>query len=358
MRNVLALSLVAALGGCVAAHPTDKLLKQQPELLPVTDISRALRDLPPPVRPVPIAVYNFGDQTGQHKPNETFAEYSMAVTQGALAMLVRALSEAGGGRWFTVVERENVDQLLRERQIIRTVRDEYRPPDGPPLPDVLDPLLYPGVLVMGGVTAFESNTLTGGAGARYMGIGGNTDYRLDSVTIDLRVVSVRNGRVYSTVSANKSIYSVLLQAGVFKIFGTNNLLEAEVGYTRNEPSQLAVRQAIEKAVYGMVVEGSLTGLWQFADAGRGKQVQSGYLAERNGDAIMASATVSDAIPNVPQPTGPAAPAVLKDERQLLDQQPTPETGSSSQFQSGFGPAGPLPSGAARNVQQQQRSTNN
>ena len=204
---------------------------------------------------------------------------------------------------------------------------------------------------MGGVTAFESNTLTGGAGARYMGIGGNTDYRLDSVTIDLRVVSVRNGRVYSTVSASKSIYSVLLQAGVFKIFGTNNLLEAEVGYTRNEPSQLAVRQAIEKAIYGMVIEGSLTGLWQFADAGRGKQVQS------NSRGAQWRRTRSPWRWRA-QPAGPAAPAVLKDERQLLDQQPAPEASGSTGFQSGFGPAGPLPSGAARNVEQQQRSTNN
>ena len=45
-------------------------------------------------------------------------------------------------------------------------------------------------------------------------------------------------------------------------------------------------------------------------------------------------------------------------RQLLDQQPVPDTGSASPFQSGFGPAGPLPSSAARNLQQQQRSTNN
>ena len=158
---------------------------------------------------------------------------------------------------------------------------------------------------MGGVTAFEFNTLTGGAGARYVGIGGNTDYRLDSVTIDLRVVSVRNGRVYSTVAASKSIYSVLLQAGVFKIFGTNNLLEAEVGYTRNEPSQLAVRQAIEKAIYGMVMKGSLTGLWQFADAGRGKQVQSQ-------PSRGAPATPSSPAPwrrTRSQPAGPAAPAV-------------------------------------------------
>ncbi len=355
MRTVWILPLLAALAGCAVS---DKVLEQQPQLLTVTDIGRALRDLPPPVRPVPIAVYNFGDLTGQNKPNETFAEYSRAVTQGALAMLMRALSEAGGGRWFTVVERENVEQLLRERQIIRTVRDEYRRPDGQKLPDVLDPLLYPGVLVMGGVTAYESNTVTAGAGLRYMGIGGNTDYRLDSVTIDLRVVSVRNGRVFSTVSAQKSIYSILLQSGIFKIFGNNNLLEAEAGFTRNEPSQLAVRQAIEKAVYGMVMEGANAGLWQFADAGAGRRLQADYLVERNGDGIVVGSAGSNEIPSAAQPTGPAAPAVLKDERELLQEQPVQAPSAPTQPLSGNSPAGPLPSGAARNQLQLQRSINN
>jgi hypothetical protein len=217
-------------------------------------------------------------------------------------------------------------------------------------------LLYPGVLVMGGITAFESNTVTAGAGARYMGVGGNTDYRLDSVTVDLRVVSVRNGRVFSPISASKSIYSILLQGGVFKIFGTNNLLEAEAGFTRNEPTQLAVRQAIEKAVLGMVVEGSLNGLWQFADKAASRDLVQRYLAERNGVVRVADAGGAG-IAAVPEPTGPAAPALLKEERRLLDQPPpsASESGAPGSFRSGYGPAGPLPSGAAGNQIQLQRS---
>ena len=78
-----------------------------------------------------------------------------------------------------MVERANVDQLLRERQIIRTVRDEYRRPDGEPLPDLLDPLLYPSLVMAGSAS---SRTMSPAAPARYMGIGGDTDYRLDSVT--------------------------------------------------------------------------------------------------------------------------------------------------------------------------------
>lgn len=354
MRQILALPIVAALAGCTAS---DAVLKQQPQLLATTDISRTLRALPPPLRPVPIAVYGFGDLTGQNKPNEAFAEYSRAVTQGALSMLVRALNEAGGGRWFTVVERESIDQLLRERQIIRSVRDEYRQPSGQQLPDVLDPLLYPGVLVMGGITAYEANNTTAGAGLRYMGIGGNTDYRLDSVTVDLRVVSVRNGRVFSTVSASKTIYSILLQSGIFKIFGNNNLLEAEAGFTRNEPTQLAVRQAIEKAVYGMVMEGTVAGLWQFAEAKVSRDLVAGYLAERNGDGTVVASAGSTEIPEVPQPSGPAAPALLKDERQLLNAPAAPATTEPSQPEAGLSPAGPLPSSRAGNVIQLQRSLN-
>ncbi len=354
MRLILAMPIMAALAGCAVS---DAALQQPPQLLETTGISRTLRTLPPPLRPVPIAVYGFGDLTGQNKPNETFAEYSRAVTQGALPMLVRALNEAGGGRWFTVVERESVDQLLRERQIIRAVRDEYRQPTGQKLPDVLDPLLYPGVLVMGGITAYESNNTTAGAGLRYMGIGGNTDYRLDSVTVDLRVVSVRNGRVFSTVSASKTIYSILLQSGVFKIFGNNNLLEAEAGFTRNEPTQLAVRQAIEKAVYGMVMEGTVAGLWQFAEPQTSRKLVAGYLAERDGDgAVMASAGTAE-ISAVPQPTGPAAPALLKDERQLLETPAAPAASGPSQPEAGLSPAGPLPSSKAGNVIQLQRSLN-
>lgn len=210
---------------------------------------------------------------------------------------------------------------------------------------------------MGGITAYEANNTTAGAGLRYMGIGGNTDYRLDSVTVDLRVVSVRNGRVFSTVSASKTIYSILLQSGVFKIFGNNNLLEAEAGFTRNEPTQLAVRQAIEKAVYGMVMEGTVAGLWQFAEPQTSRKLVAGYLAERDGDgAVMASAGTAE-ISAVPQPTGPAAPALLKDERQLLETPAAPAANGPSQPEAGLSPAGPLPSSKAGNVIQLQRSLN-
>lgn len=76
---------------------------------------KKLKDFAPPERKVEIAVYQFVDQTGQRKPSDNLASLSTAVTQGAGTWLVQALKTAGKGEWFTVVERMQLDQLLKER---------------------------------------------------------------------------------------------------------------------------------------------------------------------------------------------------------------------------------------------------
>src|SRR3546814_3021875 len=89
-------------------------------LFPYTTLFRS-----PPERQVAIAVYGFTDQTGQFKPTEAGQTLSRAVTQGAGAMLVKALQDAGKRKWFTIVERERLDNLLKERQIITEMRKRY-----------------------------------------------------------------------------------------------------------------------------------------------------------------------------------------------------------------------------------------
>ena len=87
--------------------------------------SEKLRNLPPPNAPVAVAVYGYGDQTGQMKPiaqGPNVQTLSRAVTQGATSILMKALQDAGNGRWFTVVERERLDNLLKERRIIADMR--------------------------------------------------------------------------------------------------------------------------------------------------------------------------------------------------------------------------------------------
>jgi curli production assembly/transport component CsgG len=141
-----------------------------------TQTQLLLNDLPPPERQVAIAVYGFTDQTGQFKPSDTGQTLSRAVTQGASSMLVKALQDAGNRNWFTIVERERLDNLLKERQIIREMRQRYLGEEQINT-KALPALLFAGVLLEGGIVGYDTNTVTGGAGAAFLGIGARQEYR-------------------------------------------------------------------------------------------------------------------------------------------------------------------------------------
>ena len=246
-----------------------------------TQTQLLLNDLPAPERQVAIAVYGFTDQTGQFKPNEAGQTLSRAVTQGAGSMLVKALQEAGNRNWFTIVERERLDNLLKERQIIREMRQRYLGEEEINT-QALPALLFAGVLIEGGIVGYDTNTLTGGAGAAFLGIGARQEYRQDTVTVYLRAVSVRTGEVLTNVTASKTIASQALGASAFKFVAFKELLEAEAGFTTNEPDQVALQQAIEKAVYGLIMEGEELDLWRFADKQKASPMIASYRAERDG----------------------------------------------------------------------------
>lgn len=246
-----------------------------------TETQRMLEAIPPPQRPVAIAVYDFTDQTGQFKPTENTQTLSRAITQGAASILVKALQDAGDRSWFTIVERENLKNLLNEREIIREMRSRYLG-EKDVNPQALPALLFAGVLLEGGIIGYDTNTVTGGAGAAFLGIGGHTDYRQDTVTVYLRAVSVRTGEVLTTVTASKTIASKAIDGNAFKFVAFKKLLEAEAGVTTNEPEQVALQQAIEKAVYGLVMEGTELKLWSFADPKAGYPLVYRYEQERDG----------------------------------------------------------------------------
>jgi curli production assembly/transport component CsgG len=247
-----------------------------------TETQRLLEAVPAPQRPIAIAVYDFTDQTGQFKPETTTQTLSRAVTQGASSILVKALQDTGDRQWFTIVERENLKDLLSERQIIREMRERYLG-EKDINPQALPALLFAGVLLEGGIISYDTNTVTGGAGAAFLGIGGHADYRQDTVTVYLRAVSVRTGEVLTTVTASKTIASKAISGSAFKFVAFKELLEAEAGITTNEPDHLALQQAIEKAVYGLVMEGVELKLWNFADPKAGWPLLWRYQQERDGN---------------------------------------------------------------------------
>jgi curli production assembly/transport component CsgG len=239
-----------------------------------------LLKLPPPKARLDAAVFRFLDQTGQHKPNDNFAEYSFAVTQGATNLMIKAMHDAGAGSWFRVIERANIGDLLQERQIIRANRIEYAKPGSPP--QVLAPLLNAGIIFQGAIVGYDSNTVTGGAGANYLGIGASIQYRKDTVTVALRAVSTLTGEVLTAVECSKTVFSTLLDASIFKFVDFNKLLQVELGFSTNEPVTLCVTQAIELAVYATIMEGALKGYWGFEDDAAQARLTEDYLKTRGG----------------------------------------------------------------------------
>lgn len=171
--------------------------------------------LKPIIKPV-VAVYPlaFTDQTGQRKSNSEFALFSTAITQQPNALLIRALKHAGNGDFFTVVERVGLDNLTKERQLIRSAREQSSSEEDKK--KVLRPLLFAGVLIEGAVISYESNLATGGIGARYLGIGSSIQYREDSVAVTLRMVSVATGEILIEVMTEKTIFSYGKSEDVFR----------------------------------------------------------------------------------------------------------------------------------------------
>lgn len=269
-----ALGMLALLGGCAVSHPPSEV-KANAQLTPITPITQDLLNLPEPKGKVAVAVYGFRDHTGQYKPAPD-SSFSTAVTQGAASMLVKALKDSG---WFIPVERENLQNLLTERKIVRAL--EMPQPAGTP-PVQIPPLVAASVLIEGGVIAYESNVRTGGAGARFLGVGLSTQYRVDQVTINLRSVDIRGGQILQSVSTTKTIYSYEIRPSVFKFVNVKDLLELEAGITRNEPAQLCVSEAIEAGVVHLIAQGLKAGNWALKDPGDWYQpVLQRYLTDRD-----------------------------------------------------------------------------
>ena len=210
--------------------------------------------------PMVVAVYGFYDKTGQRKASPQVAQLSSAVTQGGETYLIKALQEAGGGSWFKVVERVGLENLMKERQMIRQMREIYDGQNAKPLP----PMLFAGVLMEGGIVGYDSNTITGGSGMRILGIGPQTSYQSDMITVSLRVVSVTTGEVLVSTTTTKTVYSYMDKLGVLRFVeeGTK-AIEAEVGMGVNESGNRATSMAIQAAVVEMIREGQKKGYWDY-----------------------------------------------------------------------------------------------
>lgn len=289
-RAAFGLAMATALSGCENAL-NNVYAESPPRVVEITAQNRALREMPPPTRRQIVAVYDFPDLTGQYKERENIQSLSRAVTQGGSPMLIKALQDAGERRWFTVLDRSALQDLLRERQIVTEMRRIYRG-ETEIDPSALGPMTHAGIILQGGIVGYDSNTQTGGWGARYLGIGGDKQWKLDVVTVSLRAVSTETGEVLASVLVEKPLASASLRGSVFRYVALDELLEVEAGVAANEPRQVAVQQAIEKAVTALIVEGAELGIWHFADRAAGARHIARYRAEKYaGDTPLTAATI-------------------------------------------------------------------
>ena len=269
MKFIFAIISTIILSGC-AMGPSLKVLDELDDspVKQVSPIKDRLEEVPPlDGELITIAVYQFLDKTGQRKPADNIANLSSAVTQGSEVWVIKALQDVGKGTWFQVVERVGMDNLIKERQLIRNTREVYEK-DSPEGPTPLKPMIFAGLILEGGVVGYDSNTAVGGIGARYLGVGAQTEYRIDTVTVVMRIVSVNTGKVLMSVATEKSIASYRSGADVFKFLdlGTK-LIETESGFSVNEPTNYAVRAAIEQGIIELIYEGVEKGLWKFNNKG-------------------------------------------------------------------------------------------
>ena len=227
-----------------------------------TLINKELANIGKPFIKPTIAVYptSFTDQTGQRRSNSSYASFSTAITQAPHAYLIRALKHASDGEFFDVVERVGLDNLTKERQLIRSTRKDFKENK-----DLL-PLTFAGLLMEGGVIGYESNIKSGGLGARYLGIGSTKEYRQDIVTVSLRTVSVSTGKVLTEVLTTKSILSVAISQDAFRFVSNDTeLVEIENGMVENESVNIALQNAIETAVLETIQLGLKKNLWSIID---------------------------------------------------------------------------------------------
>ena len=261
LQSILGFALLCILFSC-NAYFNQPLKVREAKVGETTPKTKLFRDLPSPEAPIVVAVYKFRDQTGQYKLTEYGSSWSTVVTQGATSILIKALEESN---WFIPIERESLSNLLNERKIVRSSRASSEQQAGDSGGD-LPPMLFAGIILEGGIISYDYNILTGGIGARYLGIGGNVDYREDRISIYLRAVSTNSGRILKSIYTTKSILSQQINGSIFKYVKPTSLFEFETGFTYNEPTDIAVKEAIEKAVQDLILHGissrsGQSGIW-------------------------------------------------------------------------------------------------
>jgi len=259
MNKLLLNSLLGVtflLSGCASFQETGA---NKPPIVAPTPLINKLNKLPElDGEPIYIGVNSFKDLTGARKQSDNYASFSAAVTQGGEAWLIESLLDSNG--WFKVLERGQLDTVMRERALVQQTREDFTDDDD----TGLKPLLFAGLLIHGGIIGYDTNQVSGGIGASYLGIGAHEQHRKDVVTVSLRFVSTLTSEILLSSTVSKTIYSTAVGSDVFKFVNDAlDPLEIEIGFAKNELVSVATRAAIDLAIVDLIEKGEKKEMWKF-----------------------------------------------------------------------------------------------
>lgn len=193
-----------------------------------------------------IAISQIKDETGKFSYEGQLG--GSIVTQGATQMAIRALGEFDGQ--ITQVERydmriSELETNLSERHLIRdgdTVRGmtagQFEGTD---------------YYITGAITEFNSNIYSGGSQIEINQTGFGGRVYVANIVVDVRLVRTRDlVTIGRPVSISKQIRGFETKAGTFDFFGSKYLFDLNMGNNSQEPVQLAVRSATERAIMELV----------------------------------------------------------------------------------------------------------
>ena len=236
---------------------------EEPPAVSLTPLATTLNKLPTlDGEPIYIGVNSFKDLTGQRKQSDNYASFSSSVSQGGEAWLIESLLESNG--WFKVLERGQLDTVMRERALVQQTREDFTDDDN----TGLKPLLFAGLLIHGGIIGYDTNTISGGVGAAYLGIGAHEQHRKDVVTVSIRFVSTLTSEILLSSTVSKTIYSTAVGSDMFRyVKDALNPLEIEYGFAKNELVSVATRAAIDLAIVDLINKGEEKKMWKFKGPG-------------------------------------------------------------------------------------------
>lgn len=254
-------ALIRAASAASALLVTGCMSSPMPNARPQALVTEEITLPPSPKRALTVGVYSCIDTTGQRRPTGQPQELSTAVPMDCTPYLIEAVGALTPG-YLSLVERQHVDELLRERQIATLALNVGTAGQvgHPAALRQLATLRVAEVLLVGQVVAYDRQTQQVNAGFALGGIGGTGAYVTDLITFSLRAVAVQTGVVLGQSTVTKSVTSFKLGGHNSQIWPTT-VMEAELGGATNEPVGLALRLAARSALSELVSRGIETGWW-------------------------------------------------------------------------------------------------